>query len=209
MEISTNSFTHGGPIPARHALAKPDPDSQVTFSDNVNPHLGWSDVPDGTKSFVLIVHDYDVPSEGDDVNQADREVPEDLPRVDFFHWVLVDIPADMRLIEEGEFSSGVAAGGKAASQGPHGTRQGVNDFTGWFAGDEEMAGTYYGYDGCAPPWNDSVLHHYVFTLYALDVERLDVEGDFTGQDVREAVEGHVLAEASLEGTYTQNPRLID
>ena len=85
MEISTNSFTDGGPIPARYALAKPDPDSRVTFSDNVNPHLGWSDVPDGTKSFALIVHDYDVPGEGDDVNQPDREVPEDLPRVDFFH----------------------------------------------------------------------------------------------------------------------------
>jgi phosphatidylethanolamine-binding protein (PEBP) family uncharacterized protein len=49
----------------------------------------------------------------------------------------------------------------------------------------------------------------VFTLYALDVERLDVDGDFTGQDVRDAIEGHVLAEASLEGTYTQNPRLIE
>ena len=209
MEISTNSFTDGGPIPARHAFAKPDPDSRVTFSDNVNPHLGWSDVPDGTRSFALIVHDYDVPGEGDDVNQPDREVPEDLPRVDFFHWVLVDIPADKRSIEEGEFSSGVEARGKQSSQGPHGTRQGVNDFTGWFAGDEEMAGTYYGYDGCAPPWNDSVLHHYVFTLYALDVERLDVEGAFTGHDVRDAIEGHVLAEASLEGTYTQNPRLLD
>lgn len=209
MEISTNSFTDGGPIPERYALAKHDPETRVTLSDNVNPHLGWSDVPEGTKSFALIVHDYDVPSEGDDVNQPDREVPEDLPRVDFFHWILVDIPPDKRSIEEGEFSSGVEAGGKAAKEGPHGTRQGVNDFTGWFAGDEEMAGTYYGYDGCAPPWNDSVLHHYVFTLYALDVERLDVEGDFTGQDVREAIEGHVLAEASVEGTYTQNPRLID
>jgi Raf kinase inhibitor-like YbhB/YbcL family protein len=208
MEISTNSFTHGGPIPARFALAKPDSETQVTFSDNVNPHLEWSEVPEGTKSFALIVHDYDVPGEGDDVNQPDREVPEDLARVDFFHWVLVDIPADMRSIEEGEFSSGVEAGGKQANQGPHGTRQGVNDFTGWFAGDEDMAGTYYGYDGCAPPWNDSVLHHYMFTLYALDVEKLDVEGAFSGQDVRDAIESHVLAEASLEGTYTQNPRLL-
>lgn len=209
MELSTNSFTNDRPIPERYALAKPDPDGRVTFSDNVNPHLGWSDVPEGTKSFALIVHDYDVPGEGDDVNQPDREVPEDLPRVDFFHWVLVDIPSEKRSIEEGEFSNGVEARGKQTKRGPHGTRQGVNDFTGWFAGDEEMAGTYYGYDGCAPPWNDSILHHYVFTLYALDVERLDVEDDFTGQEVRDAMEGHVLAEASLEGTYTQNARLID
>lgn len=209
MEISTDSFTPDGPIPARYALAKPDPESRVTLSENVNPRLEWTDVPEGTKSFALICHDYDVPSEGDDVNQPDREVPEDLPRVDFFHWVLVDIPADKTSIAEGEFSDRVVAGGQDARHGPHGTRQGLNDFTGWFAGDEEMEGNYYGYDGCAPPWNDSIVHHYVFTLYALDVERVDVEGDFTGHDVREAIEGHVLAEATLEGTYTQNPRLVD
>lgn len=209
MELRTNSFTPGGPIPARYALAKPDPDDRVTFSDNVNPHLEWSDIPEGTRSFALIVHDYDVPSKGDDVNQPDREVPEDLPRVDFFHWVLVDIPADKTSIAEGGFCEGVTAGGKDGWEGPHGTRQGLNDFTGWFEGDEEMAGKYYGYDGCAPPWNDSILHHYVFTLYALDTERVDVEGDFTGHDVRAAIGGHVLAEASLEGTYTQNPRLIE
>jgi len=39
------------------------------------------------------------------------------------------------------------------------------------------------------------------------VEKVDVEGDFTGHDVRNAIEGHVLAEASITGTYTQNPRL--
>jgi Raf kinase inhibitor-like YbhB/YbcL family protein len=208
MEISTNSFTDGGPIPARYALAKPDPDSRVTLSENVNPQLEWTDVPEGTQSFALICYDYDVPSEGTDVNQPDREVPEDLPRVDFFHWVLVDIPAYQRSIEEGEFSQGVEAGGKDARQGPHGTRQGLNDFTGWFAGDEVMEGKYYGYDGCAPPWNDSIVHRYVFTVYALDIEKVDVEGDFTGHDVRAAIEGHVLAEASLQGTYTQNPRLL-
>lgn len=208
MELSTNSFTPGEPIPPRYAFARPDPDTRVTLADNVNPHLEWSDVPEGTRSFAIIVHDYDVPSQGDDVNQPDREVPADLPRVDFFHWVLVDIPADKTSIAEGEFCDGVVAGGKDAREGPHGTRQGLNDFTGWFSGDDDMEGQYYGYDGCAPPWNDSIVHHYVFTVYALDVDRVDVDGDFTGHDVREVIEGHVLAEASLEGTYTQNPRLV-
>ena len=46
-------------------------------------------------------------------------------------------------------------------------------------------------------------------MYALDVPRVEVEGDFTGNDVREALEGHVLAEASVVGTYTLNPRLIE
>ena len=60
----------------------------------------------------------------------------------------------------------------------NGTRQGINDYTGWFAGDKDMAGNYFGYDGPCPPWNDEILHHYVFTVYALDVPRLDIAGDF-------------------------------
>lgn len=206
MEITSTSFSAGDVIPEKYAFAKPDPESRVTFAGNVNPQLEWSDIPEGTKSFAVIVHDYDVPSRGDDVNQPDREVPEDLPRVDFFHWVLVDIPPDKTSIEEGEYADGVVARGK--SQECDEGRQGVNDFTGWFSGDDDMSGTYYGYDGCAPPWNDSLVHHYVFTVYALDVDSLDVYGDFSGHDVRAAMEGHILDQASLEGTYTQNPRLV-
>ncbi len=181
----------------------------MTFADNLSPALRWQDVPERTRSFALICHDYDVPSKGDDVNREDREVPEDLPRVDFFHWVVVDLPADLRSIAEGEFSDGVVAGGKDAAEGPYGSRQGLNDFTNWFAGDEDMAGSYFGYDGPAPPWNDSIIHHYVFTLYALDVDSTPVSGAFTGQDVRSAIEGHALAQDEVVGTYTQNPRLID
>lgn len=206
MRLRSNSFDDGDPIPARYAFARPDPQDRVTLADNVNPHLEWMDVPEGTRSFAVISHDYDVPSKGDDVNQPDREVPEDLPRVDFFHWVLVDLPPHKTSIAEGEYSEGVVAGGK--DQDCHEGRHGLNDFTGWFAGDPDMGGKYFGYDGCAPPWNDSLLHHYVFTVYALDVDSLDVSGEFTGSDVWDAMEGHVLAEASIEGTYTQNPRLL-
>ena len=69
-------------------------------------------MPAGTQSLVLICHDFDVPSRGDDVNQPDREVPADLPRVDFFHWVMVDIPPACGAIAEGEFSRGFTARGK-------------------------------------------------------------------------------------------------
>ena len=69
----------------------------------------------------------------------------------------------------------------------------------------DMNGDYYGYDGPSPPWNDELLHHYVFTVFALDIERLPLEGKFTGQQVRDALRGHVLAEASLTGVYTLNP----
>ena len=84
-------------------------------------------------------------------------------------------------------------------------RHGINDYTGWFAGDKDMAGDYYGYDGPCPPWNDEILHHYVFTLHALDVEKCPVSGRFGGPDVLKAIEGHVLAKAELMGTYALNP----
>ena len=86
-----------------------------------------------------------------------------------------------------------------------GGRHGVNDYTGWFAGDKEMAGDYYGYDGPCPPWNDAIVHHYTFTLYALDVTRLSVDGKFTGNDVRNAMRSHMLAAAKVSGRYTLNP----
>ncbi len=69
-------------------------------------------MPKGTESFALIVHDPDVPSKGDDVNQEGREVPASLPRVDFYHWILIDIPADVRGVEAGSQSDGVTPHGK-------------------------------------------------------------------------------------------------
>jgi Raf kinase inhibitor-like YbhB/YbcL family protein len=208
MKLWSNSWTNGDRIPSRYAAGKPDPQSTVAFSDNVNPHLAWSEVPVGTKSLVLICHDFDVPSRPDDVNKSDREVPEDLPRVDFFHWVMVDLPATLTQIGEGEFSRGFTARGKSGPATLHGARHGINDYTGWFAGDAQLGGNYFGYDGPFPPFNDSLVHHYVFTLYALDVARLPVEGSFTGAQVREAMRGHVLGEATFSGTYTLNKRFL-
>ena len=154
-----------------------------------------------------MVADPDVPSVADDVNQEGRTVPHDLPRVDFYHWVLVDIPADMDELPEGIDSDGVTQGGKAPGATGHGVR-GVNNYTDWFAGDEQMGGDYAGYDGPCPPWNDERLHHYRFTLYALDVPTLGLSGSFGGPEALAAMEGHVLAESSWTGTYTLNPSLL-
>ncbi|TMH12472.1 MAG: YbhB/YbcL family Raf kinase inhibitor-like protein [Betaproteobacteria bacterium] len=208
MKIWSDSWINGERIPPKYAAGKLQPGaSGVTFSDNLNPHLAWSEVPAGTQSLALICHDFDVPSRGDDVNQSDREVPADLPRVDFFHWVVVDLPASLSEIAEGEFSRGFTPRGKLGPATLHGARHGLNDYTGWFAADAEMAGDYYGYDGPFPPFNDSLVHHYVFTLYALAVARAPVEGTFTGPQVRQAIYPHVLGEATLSGTYTLNRRL--
>ena len=209
MKIWSDSFKDGSPIPGHFAFCTIDPSTHVAMSENKNPHLAWNDVPTGTKSLALIIHDSDVPSKGDDVNQEGRDVPADLPRVDFFHWTLIDLPAGMTSISEGEYSNGITPRGKPGPETLHGARHGINDYTGWFAGDKDMAGDYYGYDGPCPPWNDTILHHYTFTLYALDVERLDVSGKFTGQDVRKAMQGHILAEASISGVYTLNPVLAE
>ncbi len=208
MKLVSNSFADGSRIPAKFALATHDPHTHARFSDNISPHLAWSFVPNGTRSFAIVCVDPDAPSDGSDVNQEDREVPADLPRANFYHWALADLGSAIREIDEGEFSDGVIEGGKNAPFGPHGTIQGINDYTGWFAGDETMAGVYFGYDGPAPPWNDSIEHRYVFTVYALDVDHVDVSGEFTAGDLLEAIEGHVLAEASLTGIYTQTPRLL-
>ena len=51
------------------------------------------------------------------------------------------------------------------------------------------------------------MHHYVFTLYALDVPHLEVQGDLSGPQVMNALAGHVLAKPTLTGTYSLNPRL--
>jgi len=207
MKLWSESWSNGEAIPARYAAGKIDAAGGVGFSDNLNPHLAWSELPAGTQSLVLICHDFDVPSRPDDVNKPDREIPADLPRVDFFHWVMVDIAPALGAIGEGQFSRGFTARGKPGPAAGQGARHGLNDYTGWFAGDPQMAGQYFGYDGPFPPFNDSLVHHYVFTLYAVSVDRLAVDGAFTGAQVREALAGKVLAEATLSGTYTLNRRL--
>jgi Raf kinase inhibitor-like YbhB/YbcL family protein len=207
MKLSTTAFPDEGSIPPEFAFGRMDPQQHVALSDNRNPDFSWSDVPPRARSLALLCHDPDVPSRGDDVNQEGREVPASLPRVDFFHWVLIDLPPETAGIERGAHSAGVTPRGKPGPQAPGGGRHGINDYTGWFANDREMRGDYYGYDGPCPPWNDAIAHRYVFTLYALDVVKLEVPAAFNGNDVRKAMEGHVLAQASLRGRYTLNPRV--
>lgn len=209
MKLTSESFVDQGNIPERNAFGKIDGQNHVALAGNANPQLAWSDAPAATQSFVVICHDPDVPSKPDDVNQVDREIPSTLPRVDFYHWALIDLPAATTHIAEGAYSDGITPRGKAGPLALDGTRQGVNDFTVWFAADRDMNGDYFGYDGPCPPWNDAIAHRYIFTVYALDIPELPFEGRFTGGDVIQAIQGHVLAQASITGIYTLNPRLAD
>ena len=207
MKLTSKSFANGARIPAEFAFCAPDPKTHVTLSKNRNPELSWSDLPTGTKSLVLICHDPDVPSKPDDVNQEGRTISAKLQRVDFYHWVLVDLDPKSGPIKAGEFSDGVTARGKKGPNGPRGTRQGINDYTMWFASDKNMSGSYFGYDGPCPPWNDEIPHHYVFTLYALGVAKCGVNGTFKGPDVLAAIRGQVLGQAALTGVYALNPKV--
>ena len=201
MKISSESFQHGHRIPPEFALG-----AQDGFGGNRNPQLAWSDAPEATRSFALLCIDTDAPT---DAKQAKggADLPVDMPRTEFVHWAMVDIPADVRDIAAGSCSDGVEAGGKSAPRGPHGSRQGLNDYTRWFAGDDKMQGDYLGYDVPYPPPTDLRVHRYFFRVFALDIERLDVEDRFTAADVFRAMHGHVLGEASTYGTYTLNPQV--
>ncbi len=208
MKLTSRSLTDGQPVPAQYAFAVPDAKNHVALSYNRNPELSWSDAPEGTRSFVVICHDPDVPSVGDDVNQEGKTVPADLPRVDFYHWLLWNIPASVHSIAKASHSNGVTAKGKPGPDAANQWQHGLNDYTGWFAGDADMGGEYYGYDGPCPPWNDSIVHRYIFTVYALDVESLPLGAGVTGAQLREAIAEHVLGEASITTTYTLNPELL-
>ncbi|MFO7338367.1 MAG: YbhB/YbcL family Raf kinase inhibitor-like protein [Lysobacteraceae bacterium] len=202
MRIWSDSFEHRGRIPAEFAMGRPD-----GFAPNRNPHLAWDGVPDGTRSFALLCIDPDAPTVPETVGRQDLQIPVEQPRAEFVHWAMADIPADVRQIAAGSCSDGVTAKGKRQPPGPAGARQGLNDYTGWFAGDADMGGDYFGYDGPYPPFNDLRVHRYFFRLFALDVDRLELPERFTAADVLRAMQGHVLAEAVLYGTYTLNPQL--
>jgi Raf kinase inhibitor-like YbhB/YbcL family protein len=205
MRLTTTAFPDGGPIPEEFTFAVIDPATHVRLSSNRNPDFAWQDVPAGTRSLALICHDPDVPSRGDDVNKEGRIVPASLPRVDFHHWVLIDLPPTMSGIARAAHSDGVIARGKPGPEAPGGGRHGVNDYTGWFADDKDKSGNYYGYDGPCPPWNDAIPHRYIFTLYALDVPELGVGGTFSGRQALSAMQGHILAQAAVSGRFTLNP----
>ncbi|MCW5581619.1 MAG: YbhB/YbcL family Raf kinase inhibitor-like protein [Luteimonas sp.] len=201
MQIRSDSFEHRGPIPSEFAMGAPG-----GFGGNRSPHLAWDDVPEGTRSFALLCIDTDAPTDPALAGKEGVEIPVDHVRGEFVHWAMADIPPGTRELAAGSASDGVVRGGKAAPPGPAGARQGLNDYTGWFAGDATLGGEYFGYDGPYPPPNDLRVHRYFFRLFALDVAALELPEKFTAGDVLRAMQGHVLAEAAIHGTYALNPK---
>jgi len=148
MEITSEAFNDGGPIPLKYTCD----------GDDISPPLEWANIPEGTQTLALVCDDPDA------------------PMGIWVHWVLYNIPPHLnRLPEhippEKELENGIC--------------QGMSDFK------------KIGYGGPCPP---SGTHRYFFKIYALD-SKLDLPPGATKAHVTIAMEGHVLGQAHLMGTY--------
>lgn len=97
MTLTTSAWADGGQIPAKYTQA----------GDHVSPPLAWSNVPDNTAAFVLIVHDVDAAiGNGTD---------------DILHWMLWNIPGATRSLAEGVQQSAQLADGtrQISASGPY------------------------------------------------------------------------------------------
>jgi Raf kinase inhibitor-like YbhB/YbcL family protein len=148
-ELTSSAFKSGDPIPRRYTCE----------GEDLSPPLHWSVPPAATKSLVIIADDPDAPVGT------------------WVHWVIYDLPLDLR---------GLTEAVPPKDRLPNGALQGLNDFK------------RVGYGGpCPPPGKP---HRYYFTLYALDVT-LNLKPRATKAQVLDASKGHVLAQAQLMGRF--------
>lgn len=206
LQVKIDAWIDGENIPDKYAFCIPAEEGHVTLGENKSPSISWSGVPEGVESLVILCTDPGVPTDLELVNKEDLNIPIETSRFTFYHWVLVDIPKDIDRLDEGVESEGIQPGGKDTGKREYGIR-GKNFYTNWFASDEKMRGDYGGYDGPCPPWNDNLIHEYIFTVYALDIASLNLGEQFSGPDVEQAMQGHILGQGSYVGTYTLNPTL--
>lgn len=207
MKIWSRSFSNGQSMPEKFAFAKKDSSGRVCFSGNMNPEIAWKDLPDATRSLVLICRDRHVPVDLTRVNLPGVSIPKNALRRDFYHWVVCDINPDITSIPEKGVSNGVIVGGKPFTKHDD-FLEGVNDYSDAFTGDQAMAGHYFGYDGPSPPLNDERLHWYEFILYALAVPSLGISGAFSALDVVPLLQKHCLDSASLKVNYAYTSEIV-
>ncbi len=132
--------------------------------ENVSPELSWKEAPKDTKSFALTVYDPDAPTGSG-----------------WWHWVMINIPADTKELVEG-------AGDPAKGLAPKGAAQMRTDFgsTGW--------------GGPCPPKGDKP-HRYIFTLHALKVDKLEVAPDASAALVGFQIHANEIGKASFTAKY--------
>jgi Raf kinase inhibitor-like YbhB/YbcL family protein len=161
MRLSSDSFQDGDYLASEFILS--DDFGFGCSGGNRSPHLRWDDVPDGTRSFAVTCFDPDAPTGSG-----------------FWHWVVVNIPADVREL--------VAGAGSAGGQLPPGALQTRTDLGG------------PGYGGPCPPPGDHP-HRYLFTVFAVSQERLHVTAETSAAVVGFQLHFNPLARAELMGLY--------
>lgn len=167
---------------------------------NISPAMSWSGAPQGVKSYVVLMTDLDVPTDLSLINKPGVVIPMEFPRQPFIHQVLIDIPPGRTYLAKGVESHGFVAGPRPIGKTDHGVR-GANVYSNLHPKDSPLAGPRGGYDGPCPPHNDPKPHRYLFSVYALDVDTLGLEGLFFGEAVLERMKGHKLAEGHVETLY--------
>lgn len=100
MIITSDNFKQGDCIPEAFAWGRMGEDGSTVRSANLNPQLSWTDVPEGTASFVLACLDDDVPTDLSE-RDASGEIPVSQPRRRFVHWVQPNCPVTVTSIAQG------------------------------------------------------------------------------------------------------------
>ncbi|MFL6157859.1 MAG: YbhB/YbcL family Raf kinase inhibitor-like protein [Marmoricola sp.] len=151
--VSSTDVTDGSPLA----------DAQVADGGNTSPQLSWSGAPEGTASYTITCFDPDAPTPSG-----------------FWHWVLVDVPADVTSLDTGTGAEGGAL--------PGGAFMCRND-----AGSKAFM-------GAAPPAGDQV-HRYYYVVHAVKEPTLGVDSDASAAVVSFNLAFKTLGRAVLHGTY--------
>jgi len=207
LQVHVDALKNGHLIASDYAFCMAAAQGHITAAPDKSPRIAWSKGPAGTKSYAIIMYDTDSPAEHREwMNQEGQTLTAAIQRKIFYHWLLVDIPANVTSLAEGADSEARVAHGKQAPAkiGVHGR----NDFTPTFAANDALKGDYYGYDGPCVAWNDTNTHHYYFTVYALNVPSLGLSGTFDGAQVLAAMQGKVLAQGDIVGFFSTNPAVM-
>jgi len=203
LTVQIHGLTPSGDLPVSTAFCMPK-GSPLKPRDE-SPGISWSPGPPGTKSYALITVDPDVVKNLSLMNKPGVTIPVGAPRMNIYHWVLIDIPASVKALAPGEDGDHFVPGGKPIGPGKVGIR-GTNDYWPYFnkrpGAPAALHGPYGGFDGPCPPANDQLVHTYVFKIFALDVPSLNLTGQFFAPAALAAMQGHILAEGQTGAKFT-------
>jgi phosphatidylethanolamine-binding protein (PEBP) family uncharacterized protein len=139
LKVSVDSFRNGGMMDNKFAFCVPSAQGHTAGGSNLSPSISWSKGPHGTKSYAIILYDTDSPAEQrEKMNKEGMTLTEDVPRRNFYHWVLVDIPASVTSLKEGADSNARVVHGKPATPAAAGGMRGLNDYTKVTAANDAM-----------------------------------------------------------------------